>query len=91
MLKELYEKLKGKLDFHSDYKEYELKLTRYNIDGVGSTSVYLFQERNGELYAYKRLTIYTDEFSSGYSKVTKETSWLKMCTVEEAVQFVKHG
>ena len=91
MLKELYEKLKDEPNLHSDYKEYELKLTRYRIDEAGSTIRYVFEERNGELYAYKRLAIYENEFLLGYSKVTKETSWKKMCTIDEAINFVKHN
>lgn len=90
MLKELYEKLRDKPNLHSDYKEYELKLTRYGIDEAGSTIRYVFEERNGELYAYKHLAIYVNESLLGYSKVTKETSWKKMCTVDEAINFVKH-
>ena len=91
MLEKLYERLKNEPNIRFDYKHYELTLTRYIEDGVGSTLYYLFQERNGELYAYKRLTTYEDTTLTGYSKVTKETPWLKMCTLDEAVKFVKQG
>ena len=89
MLEKLYEQLKDEPNIRFDYKNYELALTRYIEDGVGSTLYYLFQERNGELYAYKRLTTYEDTTLTGYGKVTKETPWLKMCTIEVAIQFVK--
>ena len=88
-LNKLHEKLKSDPRFNPIFGEKELVFTRHGTNGTGSKSEYFFKEKNGELYVYKRLTVY-NPVTSTY-QVIDETSWLKMCTVEEAVHFVKYG
>lgn len=88
-LNKLHEKLESDPRFNPIFGENELIFTRYGTNGAGSKSEYFFKEKNGELYVYKRLTVY-NPVTSTYQMID-ETSWLKMCTVEEAVHFVKYG
>ena len=67
----------------------ELIFTRYGADGFGSKTEYFFEERKGELYVLKRSTIY-DPASSTY-KMINETGYLKMCTIDEAIHFLKYA
>jgi len=86
---ELYKKMQSEPRFNSHYGERELIFTRYGANGFGSKTEYFFEERKGELYALKRETIY-DPVSSTY-KMVRETRYLKMCTVDEAIRFLKYG
>lgn len=85
----LYKKMQNDPRFNSCYGERELIYTRYGANGFGSKTEYFFEERKGELYVLKRSMIY-DPVSSTY-KVVKETRYLKMCTVDEAIHFLKYA
>lgn len=86
---ELYKKMQSEPRFNSSYGEHELIFTRYGANGFGSKTEYFFEERKGELYVLKRSTIY-DPASSTY-KMINETSYLKMCTIDEAIHFLKYA
>lgn len=86
---ELYKKMQNDPRFSSCYGERELIYTRYGANGQGSKIECFFEERKGELYALKRATIY-DPVSSTY-KMVRETRYLKMCTVDEAIHFLKYA
>lgn len=86
---ELYKKMQSEPRFNSHYGERELIFTRYGANGRGSKTECFFEERKGELYALKRATIY-DPVSSTY-KMIKETRYLKMCTIDEAIRFLKYA
>ena len=86
---ELYKKMQSEPRFNSSYGERELFFTRYGANGFGSKTEYFFEERKGELYAFKRSMIY-DPVSSTY-KMINETGYLKMCTIDEAIHFLKYA
>lgn len=86
---ELCKKMQSEPRFNSYYGERELIFTRYGVNGRGSKTECFFEERKGELYALKRVTIY-DPVSSTY-KMIKETGYLKMCTIDEAIHFLKYA
>jgi hypothetical protein len=88
-LEELYKKMQSEPRFNSCYGERELIFTRYGANGFGSKTECFFEERKGELYALKRSTMY-DPASSTY-KMINETGYLKMCTIDEAVHFLKYA
>jgi hypothetical protein len=85
---ELYKKMQSDTRFNSCYGKHELIFTRYGANGFGSKMECFFEERKGELYALKRSMIY-DTVSSTY-KMIKETRYLKMCTIDEAIHFLKY-
>ena len=86
---ELYKKMQSEPRFNSSYGERELIFTRYGANGFGSKTEYFFEERKGGLYVLKRSTIY-DHASSTY-KMINETGYLKMCTIDEAIHFLKYA
>lgn len=86
---ELYKKMQSDPRFNSCYGERELIFTRYGANGFGSKTECFFEERKGDLYALKRPTIY-DPVSSTY-KLTNETRYLKMCTIDEVIHFLKYA
>ena len=86
---ELYKKMQSEPRFNASYGERELIFTRYGANGKGSKMECFFEERKGELYALKRSMIYDPALST--YKMINETRYLKMCTIDEAIHFLKYA